>query len=965
LLKLNVTILSSKEADKAKQSLLQQIDSTSLPNALTSNQFKSYCEFIYKHFNSAKDQAEFIERSNILMGFTTNLPQYLNIFTDARTKNEFISLYFEFVDSHAPYDFEMISLSQTMLLEQTPQTAISFLRLFKLGRLETAAIKNFLSFIKTNKLELKDFVDFMRLLPATLSNNDINKLCQLFLIYTANFSQQDIAFLLSHLQKDSTQKEMHMLSPLLRSTFAAQINNRVSQDQQHIFFRIAHEFYALINKHSKKDVQNKLNEYFDFNNPELDQARIALMHLLFQQALVLQPDTTGQNWSNDENDRLLQFCLQKYTDHAKLILTRKNKQRLGRNHDLSLDQHQQLLKLTSELQLISSSKLTAQANIASLVGNLLTGGGDLTALIKPAALDTDKAGDIYYQVSDNPPVIEALGKKMPSVEFSDSGASKSSQSSEELNNESDEEEAFNFNSKPASTTKKQETSISSMEHTEDNDLEEKENKHNSQPSNTSGFGNLANMFGANPQFAALAGLSGLSGQSGLDLGTLTSLLGGNLNLQSLGLSGLSADMLNDSNTKAMLSNMMGNNAEAKAALEQLSKSASSNNAPIWKKPTIRISTEVSKSNHDTLAQSLNRSLKNYSSAFFKSSLRKEQFKNLQAAISKQLQSKTPRYDEILATLKQAKNNAMSQDIDLNQSSFWRRWIKSHNSGSKSRLYNTLNQMYDNVLTSWSQDLNACHSMGKYHDYLERDLHSISRKIGDGFASVMGVKTLDEVISHFSGDLIQGWRDAFKLFRPGLQLAKFLKLGRGLDLAYAYGLDMLNSKLAPHATTLHKLGLQEWGSTSALGDPLDISGLKQLADIFSQLSEYANPENMMDNIKKINELISEGPESAITKLLESKQLDLFLTDSGKALVRVLPFIYLLSQPSPIAAVIINQPKFIACVDKYMPVLAKDMPGQFKLLFDEWRYNANLLKHHQESQKKLTEDQVNPSMLFNRV
>jgi hypothetical protein len=350
----------------------------------------------------------------------------------------------------------------------------------------------------------------------------------------------------------------------------------------------------------------------------------------------------------------------------------------------------------------------------------------------------------------------------------------------------------------------------------------------------------------------------------------------------------------------------------------------------------------------TLNASLKLSLQHYSAAWFKSASRQKQLDTLKNEINTNFKSLTPRYDQILAVLRKAKNKAMKEDIEVNKSSWFRRWFKGHNSEGNSRYYNTLNKMYDAVLESWSQDLSACHGFGHYRDYLEKDMQTVARRVSDALAGLLGLEKLSEQAISGKRDRITGFCSLFKDKNPYAiyRLSRFVKV---MKLCSGYHELKTNLSAAPATVAANK----------------KLEAILQLLGLSTGIPNPAVSIEMMQNL--FEELLKNGPDKLVDDLLTTAGVSEFLSESGKALLKVLLSILPLSQTQqgnlPLPNLVLSNPQFLASLDKNIPLLSKGLPGHVVTLLKELQYSSRLLKNHLEEQITPADTTVmNPGVLF---
>jgi hypothetical protein len=133
------------------------------------------------------------------------------------------------------------------------------------------------------------------------------------------------------------------------------------------------------------------------------------------------------------------------------------------------------------------------------------------------------------------------------------------------------------------------------------------------------------------------------------------------------------------------------------------------------KPTLTPrSGEESKAKADELLSELDTHMRQYKASWFKDTQRTRQVKSLKVHLAT-LTTDAPKYYEVLQAITEAKLEAMKSD-ELNNK---KRWFKMNRAG-ESRFFNTLNQMHDLVLRTWSLDVYEVHRFNEFKAHSQKD-----------------------------------------------------------------------------------------------------------------------------------------------------------------------------------------------------------------------------------------------------
>jgi hypothetical protein len=416
---LGIQITSSNQLlnKTAKQLLLEHIHKTGLAIRLTPEQLQDYCSLMMQRLGTATTEAELSARSKEFEEFAKSNAawlQQLKRLPSTAEKNEFSRWYLKMLHQHSLHNTLLLDSLTSVLENGTPEFCSKLAGYLQPERFTSAQLRtlldcaqnlapqsypayftmvqalfnqapNELSKIDVNTLVVKITTtpvaitpqglqylhNFIEKLPKTLGATQINHLCHLFLDYCSVATEANLLLLANNFPQDYAS-----ISIRLRNGLLQRINCGVNDNQQKLFFEIANAFYASAQRHGNniQSIFAELEQHFEFGSPHKQQARVAFMHLLFQQVLVLREDNadeTDHRWDNDRNQALLKFCFAKYTAHAKVILASKGKTSGRHQYDLNLHQHQQLMNLAYELKLITSEQLPAKFNPLTMVQQFL------------------------------------------------------------------------------------------------------------------------------------------------------------------------------------------------------------------------------------------------------------------------------------------------------------------------------------------------------------------------------------------------------------------------------------------------------------------------------------------------------------------------------------------------------------------------------------------------------------------
>jgi hypothetical protein len=136
--------------------------------------------------------------------------------------------------------------------------------------------------------------------------------------------------------------------------------NKAPKGRHGIINAVVNDFFNAVrhNKTNSNEILNKLFNYFDFNSglndKQIQQKRVTLMYMLNHRMFNASVPDLSWRWDDNDNQRLLDRCFAKYSEHANTILAAKKEFTLESTHDLSLDQRSQLLGLATELERIGN-----------------------------------------------------------------------------------------------------------------------------------------------------------------------------------------------------------------------------------------------------------------------------------------------------------------------------------------------------------------------------------------------------------------------------------------------------------------------------------------------------------------------------------------------------------------------------------------------------------------------------------
>lgn len=136
----------------------------------------------------------------------------------------------------------------------------------------------------------------------------------------------------------------------------------------------------------------------------------------------------------------------------------------------------------------------------------------------------------------------------------------------------------------------------------------------------------------------------------------------------------------------------------------------------------------SRDNLQSLQNNLHKLVSNYHGAWFKSKGRKDQIQNLTEQLRNQFEGAAhgpqSRYEAVLEIIRQTRIDAMEADFRENA----QRRQKLNRSGH-SRLFSTLNQMEDEIVRHWVQDMSAIQRFQNYQERCQRDVIDLPDNFG--------------------------------------------------------------------------------------------------------------------------------------------------------------------------------------------------------------------------------------------